>query len=218
MAGALALFLLLAASLTVVRAAGVALRLTGIPQHVARFQAISALTGAGYTTSESESTMRHPTRRRILMILMLTGHLGVVSLASTVIIAVTATEGFGGILVQVVALMAAVAFVYALAASERLDELMCKVVGRIMVHWNWISPTDQHVLYTHVSGQILAEHTVGEAQSLAMSDAGIRVLAVDGNDLSSESDALELVPGSTVLCIGSQADHDAFSARLQPGS
>jgi len=83
MAGALTLFLLLALSLTIVRAAGVALRLTGVPQPVARFQAISALTGAGYTTSEAEALMQHPTRRRILMLLMLTGHLGVVSLAST---------------------------------------------------------------------------------------------------------------------------------------
>lgn len=87
MTAALTLLIILAVSLVVVRIGGTALRLTGMPLDVARFQSISALTGTGFTTQEAETTMHHPLRRRVLIGLMFAGHLGVVSLASTVILA-----------------------------------------------------------------------------------------------------------------------------------
>jgi hypothetical protein len=55
----------------------VSLTLTGMARPAARFQARSALTGAGFTTSESEAVLQHPVRRRIIMIRMLVGGLGV---------------------------------------------------------------------------------------------------------------------------------------------
>ena len=92
MSAALTLLIILAVSLLVVRIGGTALRLTGMPLSAARFQSISALTGTGFTTQEAETLMHHPLRRRVLMGLMFAGHLGVVSLASTVILAVSSAE------------------------------------------------------------------------------------------------------------------------------
>ena len=63
MIAALTLLVVLTLSIVVVRAGAVALRLTGIPEEVARFQARSAFTGAGFTTSESEAIVNHPVRR-----------------------------------------------------------------------------------------------------------------------------------------------------------
>jgi Trk-type K+ transport system membrane component len=101
MTAALTLLIILAVSLLVarcsllvVRIGGTALKLTGMSLDAARFQSISALTGTGFTTQEAETTMHHPLRRRVLIALMFTGHLGVVSLASAVILGVsTAQEG-----------------------------------------------------------------------------------------------------------------------------
>ena len=70
------LLIILAIVLLIGRLATIALTVTGIPREIAKFQARSALTGAGFTTTESESIATHPARRRIVMILMLTGSLG----------------------------------------------------------------------------------------------------------------------------------------------
>ena len=61
------LLLVVAISLLVTRVATVMLTATGLSREVARFQARSAFTGAGYTTTESESVVNHPVRRRIVM-------------------------------------------------------------------------------------------------------------------------------------------------------
>jgi hypothetical protein len=74
-------------SVLVVRAAALALMLTGLDERRARFQALSAFTGTGFTTREAESVVNHPERRRIISALMLLGNAGIV----TVIIAATST-------------------------------------------------------------------------------------------------------------------------------
>jgi Trk-type K+ transport system membrane component len=72
-------------SLLIVRAASVALVLTGLDQRRAWFQALSAFTGTGFTTREAESVVNHMARRRIISALMLLGNAGIV----TVIIGAT---------------------------------------------------------------------------------------------------------------------------------
>jgi len=52
-------------SLLITRVATVAFTLTGLSRDVARFQARSALSGTGFTTSEAEAVVGHPVRRRI---------------------------------------------------------------------------------------------------------------------------------------------------------
>jgi len=79
----------------IVRVAGVIMRLTGLPESIARFQALSALTGTGFTTGESEMIVNYPIRRHVSMGLMIIGHLGLVALTSTLIIAMTNAHADG---------------------------------------------------------------------------------------------------------------------------
>ena len=78
-------------SLLVTRIGAVALTLTGMSQDAARFQARSAYSGVGFTTSESEQVVNHPVRRRVLAFLMLTGNIGI----AVVIASMIATFGVG---------------------------------------------------------------------------------------------------------------------------
>ena len=71
----LTLLIILAVVLIIGRLATIALTVTGIPREIAKFQARSALTGAGFTTNESESLVNHPARRRIIVLLMTVGAL-----------------------------------------------------------------------------------------------------------------------------------------------
>ena len=80
-------------SIFIVRVASVALRHTGLPEVSARFQALSAISGTGFTTKEAESEVNYPVRRKIVMLLMVIGNLGVVTVMATVVVTFVNTRG-----------------------------------------------------------------------------------------------------------------------------
>ena len=63
-----------------------ALIATGMPPRIAAFQARSAFSGAGFTTTEAENVVNHPVRRRIITVAMFVGTLGTPTLVVTVLI------------------------------------------------------------------------------------------------------------------------------------
>lgn len=69
------LFSFLAIMLIIIEISTIILQSTGLDRKVARFQAISLLTGTGYTTSEAELMTKHPLRRRVAELLIIFGHL-----------------------------------------------------------------------------------------------------------------------------------------------
>ena len=77
--GIVILFVTIMAAMIVVRIGGIALELTGLEHSVARFQALSAFTGTGFTTREAEQIVDHPERRRIISILILGGNAGLIT-------------------------------------------------------------------------------------------------------------------------------------------
>jgi hypothetical protein len=82
---AIATFLVVALlSLLFTRLATGALIATGMPPDSAAFQARSAFTGAGFTTTEAENVVNHPIRRRAISTTMFVGNLGVPTLVVTV--------------------------------------------------------------------------------------------------------------------------------------
>ena len=133
MAAALAIAVLFAGSFIIVRIAAVPMRLTGLPENVARFQSVSALTGAGFTTSEPERIVHYPVRRRIVAILMVLGHLGLVSTASTLIVSFAGGERTAeAILIQALMFTSAIAVILVVMLNKTLDRTMCAVVGFLL--------------------------------------------------------------------------------------
>jgi Trk-type K+ transport system membrane component len=74
-------------SFLIIRAAAIALMMTGLDQKRARFQALSAFSGTGFTTKEAESVVTNPKKRRIVTWLMILGNAGV----GTVIVTATSS-------------------------------------------------------------------------------------------------------------------------------
>ena len=72
--GIVILFVTIVVAMIAVRIGGIALELTGLERRVARFQALSAFTGTGFTTREAEEITSHEQRRRIISILILVGN------------------------------------------------------------------------------------------------------------------------------------------------
>lgn len=84
--GIIAFLTVLVLSLLVTRVATVALSMTGLSQQVAKFQARSAFTGTGFTTSEAEKVVNHPVRRQIIMLLMIIRSAGLVTIIISLIL------------------------------------------------------------------------------------------------------------------------------------
>jgi hypothetical protein len=130
---ALTLFLVLTLSIVVVRTGAVALRLTGMPEEAARFQARSAFTGAGFTTSESEAIVNHPVRRRIVSTLMVVGSIGLVSVMTTIVVSLVGSDDAeGGMLQQLVWLVGVLLILWCVALNPKADRVMCGAIGRIL--------------------------------------------------------------------------------------
>lgn len=84
---AIATFLVVAVfSMVFGRLATGALIATGVPPDIAAFQSRSAFSGAGFTTTETESVINHPTRRKIISMTMFVGSLGTPTLIVAVLV------------------------------------------------------------------------------------------------------------------------------------
>jgi hypothetical protein len=82
-----------------------ALIATGVPPEIAAFQARSAFSGAGFTTTEAENVVNHPARRRIIAMTMFAGSLGTPTLVVTVLLGFVA-PGPGSTIERTLAVLA----------------------------------------------------------------------------------------------------------------
>ncbi len=73
-------------SYLVVRIGAIALEMTGMEKSRARFQALSAFSGTGFTTREAELVVNHPRRRKVVTYLMILGNAGIVSVIATFVL------------------------------------------------------------------------------------------------------------------------------------
>ncbi len=74
----LVLLIFLIAWLFIFWLGAIAFEITGLERSKARFQSLSALSGTGFTTSEAESIVNHPGRRRIATWLIFIGNTGII--------------------------------------------------------------------------------------------------------------------------------------------
>jgi len=70
MGGIILVIVVVFISVMIRKVATVALQLTGLDKPTASFQALSALTGTGFTTREAELVISHPMRRKVISTLM----------------------------------------------------------------------------------------------------------------------------------------------------
>ncbi len=103
----------------VVRGASIALMMTGMDRDRARFQALSAFSGTGFTTRESESVVNHPKRRKIVTWLMITGNAGVVAVIVTATSSLVSSKGME-IPINAIILVGAAIILFRIATSRGL--------------------------------------------------------------------------------------------------
>ena len=127
---AVATFLVVAVlTLAFTRVATGALIATGMTPEIAAFQARSAFSGAGFTTTEAENVVNHPLRRKIIGTTMFVGNLGTPTLIVTVLIGFVA-PGPGSTVERAMVTFAGLLFVFLLLINRPTQKLLTKVGQR----------------------------------------------------------------------------------------
>ncbi len=191
MTAILSLLVVIIVSILVVRVATVALVLTGLSAPLARFQARSAFTGAGFTTSESEQVVNHPVRRRIIMLLMLLGNAGIVTAVSSLMLSMLGTEAeasrYDNLGFRLTFLAAGLAVLWMIASSQWVDRLLGRIIRTLLLKYTRLELRDYAGLLHLSGGYVVAELKVTEedwmsGRSLAelrLMDEGILILGIE---------------------------------------
>ncbi|WP_297073541.1 potassium channel family protein [Thermococcus sp.] len=127
----ISLILAITVSLIIVRIGAVALEMTGLSREVASFQAQSAFSGTGFTTSESEYVVSHSARRKIIRILIFLGSAGITSVIATLVLTFVGKgreEATGYLLILIMSLIV----LYIVFTSKTVDRLMRKWIKRFL--------------------------------------------------------------------------------------
>jgi hypothetical protein len=146
MAAAITLFIVLSLVVFIVQLGAAALRQTGLPNSVARFQALSAFTGTGFTTSEAESVVNNRSRRHIVSILMIVGNVGLVSILSTVVVSLTHAGRDGSFWDQAGWHLGVLVLIWILALNPRANRLIYGAVGALLRRSSRFSQNGPRVL------------------------------------------------------------------------
>lgn len=147
----ISLLIVLTLSLLITRIATVALTYTGLSREAAQFQARSAFTGVGFTTSESENVVQHPVRRRILMWLMLLGNAGIVTAISSLLLTFINTGDFRGWLLRLLILVTGLFVLWALSVSKLADLYLSRGIEWALRRWTRLDVRDYASLL-HLQG------------------------------------------------------------------
>ena len=234
----LILLLVVATSVLIVHIGTVALTMTGISRQVASFQALSAFTGAGFTTGESDEVINTAARRRIISLLIRIGSVGLATFIGTLALSFLGTETTEpNWLRRTLLLLIGVSLLYLVARSQRLDDWITPLIKRQLAKQRDLALYDYDSLlhlrggeYKVIeiqcpSGTWLVSRPLGELRVL---DEGIVVLGVQrsgGDYVGNPPPSVQIRAGDRVVLYGLRnrvdeivqrqaSDHDAHREGL----
>ncbi len=112
-------------SVVIVKIASVALNLTGLDEKRAFFQAVSAFTGTGFTTRDSELVVSNNIRRRIIMVLMILGNAGLISVITTLMLSLV-RGGLAPVLVNITVILLAILLLIKVSLNKEVTRKLTK--------------------------------------------------------------------------------------------
>jgi len=215
-------------SVIVVRIGTVALWMTGLSRDVAAFQAQSAFSGVGFTTTESEYVVSHPVRRRIIRILMMLGSAGLTSAMATLVLTFVGTTpiemAYKGVWLAI-GLIALFIF----AKSKLVDKGLSWIIERALERFTHIKVYDYEQILGLSKGYTISQFKVRENSWLAgrklrelkLDEEGVLILSVyrkiDGEEkfIGAPSGDTEILVGDILICYGPEEAVRNLSIRLK---
>jgi len=211
-------------SILVTRVATIALTHTGLSRESARFQARSAFTGSGFTTSESEMVVNHPVRRRIVLVLMLLGNAGFVTAVTSLILTFVHDQGPLSGPVKLAFLVVGLTTLWMLSMSPWVDRHLSRVITAALKRYTRLDLKDYAGLMQLAGEYRIAELHVNADDWVAnltlahakLRDEGVMVLGVkrrDGTYLGAPGGTTQILPEDNLIVYGRASAIEALDRR-----
>lgn len=208
----LSLLIIVLVGLIITRVATAALVSTGLSRESARFQARSAFTGAGFTTSEAEDVVSHPVRRRIVMALMLAGNAGIATVAAGLLLGFGGADEGTGLALRFGLLVGGLFLIFSLARSQWVDRRLRRVISVVLRRTTDIEVRD-YAQILHIAGEYVVDEMLVQPSDwmcgrslgeLKLRDEGIVVLGIErgGNYHGTPSGDTSLESGDSLVLYG----------------
>jgi hypothetical protein len=212
MTAIITLLTIMTLAILVTRIASMALVLTGVSRELARFQARSAFTAVGYTTSESEAITTHPVRRRIISMLMLLGSAGIVTVIASLAVSLV-KFGEGQTWLKIVVLGSGLSILWWFGRSEWVARRLNPLIRRALKRWTRLDVSDffemLHLADDYTVVQVEVEEgdwlTTGSLDQLRVHLEGVLVLGLardDGRYVGAPGGETTIQPGDRAILYG----------------
>lgn len=196
----------------IVEIATVALHMTGLDIKSSRFQALSAFTSTGFTTKEAESVVNHKQRRKIIMILMVTGFVTWASLVSLIVNAFLSAGELIPSIIQILSLLIIFLIILLLARHRPfVKAFRNKISGCLENRTALKGKSIDEVLRLAQNFGIATITIIKGSKNIGLSlretalrDRDILVLAIERNNkiLPAPRASDILIEGDTLICYG----------------
>lgn len=226
MIGIISVILIIVLSILITRIASIALTHTGLSRESSRFQARSAFTGVGFTTSESEKVVNHPVRRRILQILMILGNAGIATGVASLILGFSGIKSEIDTWVKMTVLVGSIILLWNLANSRWVDRQLSKVIDKLLKRYSKLDVSDYENLL-HLSGEfriseipVEGRHwlTGKKLKNARLREEGMIVLGItrkDGTFLGTPTGETPIKDGDSLIIYGRAETLNKLEKRIK---
>ncbi|MCK5451081.1 MAG: TrkA C-terminal domain-containing protein [Candidatus Omnitrophica bacterium] len=153
--------LIIVISAFIVKIASVALNLTGLDEKKSFFQSLSAFTGTGFTTRDSELIVGHDIRRRIIMFLMILGNAGLVSVITTLMF----SFGKGGtarVFINIIVILLSILLIIKISLNKSITRKLTKKIQEKLIKSSTFTKRPVEEILRLAEGYGIAEVTLNE--------------------------------------------------------
>ena len=195
----------------VVRVATVILKLTGLDEKTAYFQAISAFTGTGFTTREAETILEQETRRKTVIVLMVLGKVGIVSVIGGLFLSF-GKDNLSADLWKALIILSFMLVLYLVTASKPFSRVLTRFIEKGVIAGGIVKQRTLEELFRLPKGYGIAQLNITkdtEEKGLTLAKAGfsskdILVLSIErDSQLISFPHAEDVIQeGDKLLCYG----------------
>jgi hypothetical protein len=189
----------------------VTLEATGMERSRAHFQALSALSGTGFTTKDAETVVSHSARRWIVTWLMFFGNAGFVTVLILLVISVQSNWAAVSVsrMVWVGFFIIASALFVWLGMMDRVSNSMVRFMRRgsflkhEMTDWDLVHREGDYGVFRIATHHNLPEDELFVGRSQLWKPT-IGILAIERNDdvIPFPGAEIKLQPGDSLLCYG----------------
>ncbi len=184
MVAIISLFIIIIASILIIRIATIALVQTGMSEDVARFQAISAFTTSGFTSSETEQIFHSAVRRRIVSYLMLWGNAGTATAISSIVLSFASSTNLQQTMLRLILLLISVIVLYMILRTEFIDRKISTYIKNLLKKYANVDANDYADLLRVKQDYAIAEvmlHDDSKVANKKIQDCGLskdRILVI----------------------------------------